>query len=143
MANTFKIHDTPDNDLNGYVGEIEYKPHEKTYSTHVDLKLLKRAILWIQSREPEAASLEVSIYHISPHNSLLVLQTKKQKEMSERHGRVFAYAVAPLTTHVEKAERFDDVPMKEFVQTNENTTYTNVKERMDALLDGVEVGGVK
>jgi len=109
----FEVLKNAENDLAQYVAEVNYeRKDEISPGTYVDIKLLKRALLWIQAEDPEALSVRITT---KKTNSLpfLVVETKKQDTEGEKKS---AYVVAPLTTHVDRAEKFADVTLDVFMK---------------------------
>lgn len=109
----FKVLKSPQGDIESYGSIVEYdRKNEMCNGAYVDLKLLKRIILWIQSEDPEAYSLRITSVNT---NSLpfLLLETKKQDSDKERKT---SYVMSSLTTHVDRADKFADITMDEFMK---------------------------
>lgn len=88
----------------------------------VDIKILKRAILEIERTDPEAKSIRISPVDYYATGIVFVgLSTKKQEEDAEQSGQNIIHIMAPLTVHVDRADKFEDVDPQVFLDRSTET----------------------
>lgn len=78
----------------------------------VDIKLLKHALVYIQNTNKNVLSIRISTAMHYGDISFLVITTQEQEEQT---GKKEVYVISPLTGHVDKAEKFEDIPREVFL----------------------------
>lgn len=82
----------------------------------VDIKLLKRAIMEIERTDPGVKSVRISPVDYYASGIVFVgLSTKRQEEAAEQSGDNIIHVMSPLTVHVDRADKFEDVDPQVFL----------------------------
>lgn len=78
----------------------------------VDIKLLKHALVYIQNTNKNVLSIRITTATHYGDIPFLVITTQEQEEQTDKK---VVYVISPLTGHVDKAEKFEDIPREVFL----------------------------